>query len=149
MNNKTRIADAIGSIVMLLATVSCTDKRGTPPVAQQVEPIPCQKVGDVCTLRPPRKAAIAATSRKYHDQYVKLLAAGDDERMGQMLGELKTAIILLGVQVRILEVADNRAEALVVRDMWDLESDPLKRRGNRMDGSKVWIDNSQWVVADR
>ena len=148
--SKKRIAASIGiSLVVLLATVSCTDNRGTPPVAQQVEPIPCQKVGDVCTLRHPRKAAIAATSRKYHDQYVKLLAAGDDERMGQMLGELKTTIILLGVQVRILEVADNGAEALVVRDMWDLESDPLKRRGNRMDGSKVWIDNSQWVVADR
>jgi hypothetical protein len=137
------------SIVVLQSMVSCTDTRDTSlVVAQQVEPTPCQKVGDVCTLRPPRKAAIAATSRKYHDQYVKLLAAGDDERMGQMLGELKTTIILLGVQVRILEVADNGAEALVVRDMWDLESDPLKRRGNRMDGSKIWIDNAQWVVAD-
>jgi hypothetical protein len=41
------------------------------------------------------------------------------------------------------------AEALVVRDMWDLENDPLKRRGNRMDGRKLWIDSTQWVVAER
>jgi hypothetical protein len=56
---------------------------------------------------------MAATSRKYHDQYIKLLAADDNERAGQMLWELKLTVILLGVQVRILQVTDNGAEALV------------------------------------
>jgi hypothetical protein len=147
--SKKRIAASIGiSLVVLLATVSCNDKRDTPPaVAQQAEPTPCQRVGDVCSLRPPRKSAMAATSRKYHDQYVKLLAAGDNERAGQMLGELKLTIIYLGVQVRILQLTDNGAEALVVRDMWDV--DPVKHPGNSMDGHKLWIDNAQWVLAER
>jgi hypothetical protein len=129
-----------------LATVSCTDKRDTSAVvAQRVEPVPCQKVGDVCSLRPPRKSATAATSGNYHDQYVRLLAANDNERAGQMLGELKLTIINLGVQVRILQLADNGAEAVVVRDMWDV--DPVRRPGNRLDGRKLWIDNTQWVLS--
>jgi hypothetical protein len=37
----------------------------------------------------------------------------------------------------------------VVRDMWDIEPDSLKRRGNRLDGTKIWIDNTQWVLAGR
>lgn len=58
-------------------------------------------------------------------------------------------LLWLGVQVRILQITDNGAEAVVVRDMWDIEPDSLKRRGNRLDGTKIWIDNTQWVLSGR
>jgi len=150
--SKTRIAASIGIflVALLIAVAVTTQRSDTPPASiVESEPLPCQRVGDVCSLRPPRKAALAFSTQEYYLQDIKVRAAQDNDRMGKMLGEGKSVIILLGVQVRILQLTDNGAEALVVRDMWDLEQDSLKRRGNPLDGRKLWIDNRQWVLAGR
>src|SRR5450759_836619 len=109
--SKTWIAASIGiSIVGLLATTSCTDNRDTPPtVAQQVELVPCQKVGDVCTLQSPRKSALAYSAQKWLIRDSKNPGGNADE-IGFING--RAILILLGVQVQILQVTDNGAEAL-------------------------------------
>jgi hypothetical protein len=150
--SKAWIAASIGiSIVAVLIAVAVTTHGSHTPPAPigESEPSPCETVGDVCSLRPPRKAALAFSTQKYYVQDMKLREAQDNDGMGKMLGEGKSVIILLGLQVRILQLTDNGAEALVVRDMWDLEKDTLKRRGNPLDGRKLWIDKAQWVLAER
>jgi hypothetical protein len=143
--NKKWIAASMGIAIVLLATVSCTDKRDTPTPVVQVEPVPCQKVGDVCALRPPRKSALAYSAQKWLIKDSKNPGGSPDE-IGLING--RAILILYAVQVRILRLTDQGTEAVVVRDMWDIEPDSAKRRGNRMDGNKIWIDNTQWVVAD-
>lgn len=146
--SKTWIAAAIGISIAILLIVAVTSQRSNVPAAAvETEPAPCQKVGDVCALRPPRKAALAYSAQKYYIQDNKDNKPGDHPEISLING--KAILILLGVQVRILQITDNGAEAVVVRDMWDIEPDSLKHRGNRLDGTKIWIDNTQWVLAGR
>lgn len=145
--SKTWIAAAIGISIVVLLIVAVTSQRSpVPAAAVESEPTPCETVGDVCELRPPRKAALSYSAQKYYIQDRKNPGA-NPEKIGLLNG--KAVLILLGVQVRILQLTDNGAEAIVVRDMWDLEKDSLKRRGNPLDGRKIWIDNTQWVLAGR
>ena len=148
--SKTWVVASIGiSIAVLLVTTACTTTKDHPetPTIAMPEPAPCQKMGDVCSLRPPRKAALSYSAQKYYIQDNKDNKPGEHPEIALTNG--KAVLILLGVQVRVVQVTGNGTEAVVVRDMWDVEPDSLKRRGNRLDGRKVWINSAQWVLVDK
>jgi hypothetical protein len=93
--SKTWIAAAIGISIAVLLIVAVTSQiSNVPAAAVETEPAPCQKVGDVCALRFPRKAALAYSAQKYYIQDNKDNKPGDHPEISLING--KAILILQG-----------------------------------------------------
>ena len=134
-------------IVATLAIVGCGVDSPESQAPIVVQPARDCQMGDVCTLRPPRKSAIAATSLKAYTRFLRFQAANDTDSIGSMLGKGEIVILLARVQIRVIKLRKDGVEAIVVKDDWHPAADGLGWTGLKIAGQKVWLENALWVAA--
>lgn len=136
---------------MLLSVIPSAERRVSAEIPPEATPVACAEIEDVCSLRPPRRAALVAMNLKSYIELRNLLATNDN-RAGLMLGDGKIAGLLYGAEVRILKVGKGHAEALVIRDNQEPGRGPggrpLGMTGAELVGRKVWLDITQWAKID-